>query len=291
MAPTQTIIGDGKFDKAAPSDETSVYRNELPLSIKPEARELLVSYSGVDPDEVDAHVLALRDKAFQIRPYPCIGHFRFLTLSLSQSPRYGEILQRLRKGETLLDVGCCFGQELRKLVDDGVPPAQLYGVDLEPIFVNFGYELFRDREKFHATFLFGDMFQHSPDTFESLAGKINVVWASSFLHLFGWEDQLSLCNRIVGFLKRKKGSTILGRQLGSVVPGNFPLQDLMQAEPYWHSPTSFRSLWDEVELATKTKFEVCATLDEEEFRYEDCREWGHPFMRRLLFTATLVGLE
>ncbi|KAE9976507.1 hypothetical protein EG327_008008 [Venturia inaequalis] len=291
MAPTQTIIGNGKFDATAANDETSVYRNRLPPSIKPEARELLVKYSGVGPEEIDAHVLALRDKAFRIRPYPCIGHFRFLTLSLSQNPRYGEILERLKMGETLLDVGCCFGQELRKLVHDGVPSKQLYGIDLESIFVNFGYELFRDREKFEAAFLSGDMFQHSPDSFESLAYKIDVAWASSFLHLFGWEDQLSLCIRIVGFLKRKKGSMILGRQLGSVVPGNFPLQNLMQAEPYWHSATSFRRLWDEVEMVTKAKFEVCVTLDDEEFRYKDCSEWGHPSMRRLLFAAILVDLE
>lgn len=212
-------------------------------------------------------------------------------MSLSQSPRYGEVLQRLGKGDTLLDIGCCFGQELRKLVDDGVPSKQLFGIDLEPIFVRFGYELFRDKQKFQATFLTGDMFQHLPDAFETLNGKIDIVWASSFLHLFGWEDQLALCIRIVGFLKRETGSMILGRQLGSVVPGNFPLQDLMQAKPYWHSPTSFQRLWDEVGLATKTKAEIYATLDDEEFRYEDCRAWGHSAMRRLLFTVTFVGFE
>lgn len=212
-------------------------------------------------------------------------------MSLSQSPRYAEILQRLEKGDTLLDVGCCFGQELRKLVDDGISSKQLYGIDLEPMFVKFGYELFRDRQKFEATFLSGDMFQHSPDSFESMAGKIDIVWASSFLHLFGWEDQLSLCIRIAGFLKRKQGSMILGRQLGSVVPGNFPLQDLMQAEPYWHSPISFQRLWDEVGMATKMKWKVHASLDDEEFRYEDCRVWGHHSMRRLLFTVTLVNFE
>lgn len=59
MTPTQTIIGNGKFDAAAPKDETSVYRNQLPPSIKPEARKLLVEYSKIDPDEVDTHVLAL----------------------------------------------------------------------------------------------------------------------------------------------------------------------------------------------------------------------------------------
>lgn len=49
-------------------------------------------------------------------PYPCIGQFRFLSLGIANSPHYDEVLQRLRGGEKLLDVGCCFGQEIRKLV-------------------------------------------------------------------------------------------------------------------------------------------------------------------------------
>jgi 2-polyprenyl-3-methyl-5-hydroxy-6-metoxy-1,4-benzoquinol methylase len=49
-------------------------------------------------------------------PYPCIGAFRFLDMSIAQSPLYPEILDRLKSGEKLLDVGCAVGQELRQLV-------------------------------------------------------------------------------------------------------------------------------------------------------------------------------
>lgn len=49
-------------------------------------------------------------------PYPCIGSFRFLDFSIPQSPVYPEILQRLKSGEKLLDIGCAVGQELRQLV-------------------------------------------------------------------------------------------------------------------------------------------------------------------------------
>lgn len=49
-------------------------------------------------------------------PYPCIGSFRFLDLSIPQSPLYPEILDRLKSGQKLLDVGCAVGQELRQLV-------------------------------------------------------------------------------------------------------------------------------------------------------------------------------
>lgn len=59
MSLKQAIIGNEKFEEAAPKDETSVYRNHSPPTIKPEARELLAKYSGVEPGEIDAHVLAL----------------------------------------------------------------------------------------------------------------------------------------------------------------------------------------------------------------------------------------
>lgn len=49
-------------------------------------------------------------------PYPCIGMFRFLDLSIPSSPYYNEVIERLRAGEIFLDLGCCFGQELRQLV-------------------------------------------------------------------------------------------------------------------------------------------------------------------------------
>lgn len=56
-------------------------------------------------------------RAYSIQfPYPCIGSFRFLDLGISQSPVYFEVLQRLKSGEKLLDVGCGVGQELRQLV-------------------------------------------------------------------------------------------------------------------------------------------------------------------------------
>ena len=49
-------------------------------------------------------------------PYPCIGHYRFLDIQIVKSRAYNEIVGRLSKGEQLLDVGCCIGQELRQLV-------------------------------------------------------------------------------------------------------------------------------------------------------------------------------
>ncbi|MCJ1354166.1 MAG: hypothetical protein MMC33_004153 [Icmadophila ericetorum] len=111
--------------QAVPPDKEEVQSKptwfiETVTSIPTNSRHLLENYSGISPEDVLPHVLTLRDKAFAIPPYPCIGQLRFLSLNLSAHSRYSEVLQRLKTGENFLDVGCCFGQEIRSLVVEGV---------------------------------------------------------------------------------------------------------------------------------------------------------------------------
>ena len=54
----------------------------------------------------------------------------------------------VRDGGNFVDAGCCFGQVLRFLVhNEQIPAGQLYGFDLEQGFVDYGYELFNDRDR------------------------------------------------------------------------------------------------------------------------------------------------
>ena len=87
--------------------------------------------------------------------YACIGQLRFLSLSLRTHPYYPQILQRFKEDPNLklLDLGCCFAQELRQLVLDGVPSKRLYGIDVEPKFFELGYDLFLDRNTLRSDFL------------------------------------------------------------------------------------------------------------------------------------------
>ena len=81
----------------------------------------------------------------------------------------------MKQGDNFLDIGCCFGQELRKLSSDGAPSSNLYGIGLERSFVDFGFELFRDRDRLESTFLTGDIFVEEPDDFAFIAGKIDII--------------------------------------------------------------------------------------------------------------------
>ncbi|CAF3007711.1 unnamed protein product [Rotaria sp. Silwood2] len=50
------------------------------------------------------------------------------------------------EGATVIDFGCCLGQDVRQFVYDGVPLDQIRGYDLDPFFIEQGYELYRDGE-------------------------------------------------------------------------------------------------------------------------------------------------
>lgn len=113
-------------------------------------------------------------------------------------PEYEQLLARLRSGEKLLDAGCCFGQVLRQLVVDGAPPENLAGIDIDQKFIDLGFELFRDKDRFESRFVVGDVL-NSSSSLDQLDGQFDIVHAASFFHLFGWDDQIQIAQRLVRF--------------------------------------------------------------------------------------------
>lgn len=262
------------------------------------ARLLLESYSGVPPEEVLAHIHAVvssfalsllppslptpsllvfsclhsalskkRNKAWQIYPYPCVGKFRFLDFSISSHPLYSTVVARLKdSSECLLDLGCCFGQDIRRLVADGVPGENLYGADLQPGFMELGYELFKDKDRLKSHFMVGDVFDDEGEggiELKKLDGKIDIVHAASFFHLFSWDQQVQVGTRVVRLLNpTTKNAVLLGRHVGSSEPGTYIGCVIAgtKGRRYRHSPDSFQKMWDEIGERTGTKWKVYAEL-------------------------------
>lgn len=165
--------------------------------------------------------------------------------------------------QTLLDLGCCFGQDIRRLVADGVRGENLYGVDLRLQFLELGYELFRDKVSLRAHFLEGDVFEEDAEAeggkeLSTLDGKIDIIYAASFLHLFDWEEQVRVGMRMVRFMRGD--SLVFGRQVGTTKPGPYPRRMDPSRSRYTHDPDSFQRLWDEVGEKTGTKWKVIAEL-------------------------------
>lgn len=195
---------------------------------------------------------------------------RFLSCHLSRLPFYPRVLARLRShpAGAFLDAGCCVGQELRHLVYRAHIPAQnLYGFDLEPGFFDLGYNLFRDDAvKFPATLISADLgveqakWETSPIV-NTVGGKIDVVWAGSLLHFWDFEGQVESLLRLIGLCRDEQGIILCGRQMGSVLAGEYELTGLLDKKHYRQNAESFKGLWFDIQRRTGQKWEVEAALE------------------------------
>lgn len=192
-------------------------------------------------------------------------------------------------GATYLDIGCCFGQDLRQLVQDGVPSEHLIGLDVEAPLMELGYDLFLDRATLQARFVVADVFQGAAQgkAWEELEarGGMDVVHCSAFFHLFPLAAQEAAAQQVSRLVKRD-GGVIVGRQIGSVAPGDVAAIQAGTAS-YRHDVASFRAMWDRVGEATQTRWKVEGTMDmvgiDPSSPVEDANS------RRLLFTVTRLA--
>ncbi|KAK0867250.1 hypothetical protein LTR87_014657 [Friedmanniomyces endolithicus] len=230
------------------------------LELSESTKKLLVEYSKIPEDQLQAHVERIREKAWAIYPYPCIGMGRFLNLHISTHPLYpSELLPRLLTGtQVYLDLGCAFAQNLRRLVADGVPSAQCYGADLRLEFLDLGYELFADRATLESKVIAADIFDEESGLRE-LDGKVDIVDASSFFHLFTLAEQKKVAHRVLALLKPRPGSLVVGRQVGNSRPGEYPRRS-GEGTRYRHDVASWRRMWEEVGWERGVGVEVGGTL-------------------------------
>ncbi|KAJ4286838.1 hypothetical protein N0V90_013091 [Kalmusia sp. IMI 367209] len=224
-----------------------------------DARQLLEKYSGIPAVQVIDHVIKVRDEAWSIFPYPCIGQFRFLDLSMKNTEEYAEILERLAKGQRLLDMACCFGQEIRQLVVDGAPSESIYGCDLRKEYVELGYQLFRDRDRLHSQFVTANIFDESSSLVE-LRGTFDIVYTGSFFHLFDYDDQVKVSTAVAKLLRPEKGSMIVGRQVGALNAAAHDHKTNPTGKMFRHNPDSLQKLWQTVGDDLGVSFSVNATL-------------------------------
>lgn len=178
---------------------------------------------------------------------------------------YQEVLERIKHGEKFLDLSCCFGQEIRKLVFDGAPSVNTYGSDLWGDFLSIGYELFKDKDRLKTTFIAADVFDDS-SPLTTLAGRMNIIYTGAFFHLFNLEDQEKIALRIIQLLVPQPGSLITGRQSGNKNPGEYSRSSDKNARKHFrHNAQSWTELWDRVGKKTGSKWLVEADLSSPEF--------------------------
>ena len=166
---------------------------------------------------------------------------------------------------TLLDIGCCFAQDIRKLVSDGAPSENILGAELRPEFVDLGYVLFRDRDTLKSKFLIGDVFDETAESaFGKLDGKVDIIYAASFFHLFNWEDQVGMAERVVRFLNPIQGSLVFGRQRGNINSGEYEHRTNEKGTMFRHNERSWKEMWKQVGEATGSSWDIRVWLDKDE---------------------------
>ncbi|KAH7922346.1 hypothetical protein BV22DRAFT_1113934 [Leucogyrophana mollusca] len=240
-------------------------------SLDAEELEFFKSQTGIDNDEqLKTHIVDVQAKAHEIHPYHCIRRFAFTKLKISRLPAYSRVIEigRERDDAILLDVGCCFGNDVRKAAADGFPISNILALDLRPEFWELGHELFKSSpDTFPVPFIGGDIFDPailevvSPDyrpmtqtltpaltsltSLNPLRGRVSIIHASSMFHLFDEKQQLHLARALGSLLSQQPGSVIFGVHGSMPETGILPSAPNSHGQPlFCHNPDSWRALWD-----------------------------------------------
>jgi len=278
---TETIaerpLDEGFYDLNA--DEVAFYKAQTGIS---------------DEDELKRHIMDVQAEAYQVFPYGCIRFFSFTSLKISGLPAYDHVLKlgRERKGAILLDIGCCFGNDLRRAIADGFPKENILGSDIHSEFWELGYKLFRDtKDTFPAPFVPADAFDDEklkavdplydtqavpsplPDlssltSLNPLRGHVSAVHTSAFFHLFNEEQQLDLARRLAGLLSPEPGSIIFGAHGGRETKGHRDYESRGGRRMFCHGPESWKELWDGSVFRR-------GTVEVEAFLFENARRHGY----------------
>lgn len=166
---------------------------------------------------------------------------------------------------TLIDLGTCFGQDLRKLAHDGVSPTQLLGVDVFSAFEKIGQDFFQDEDRFSGRFRTADVFAVDSALTTELQHSQDIVTATMFLHSFDWPTQVLACKKMVG-LARGGGSWLMGAVSGSTQAGEHWLKppfvpEGVKKNVYRHSTDSFIRMWTEVGSELGIKLDIFAEYE------------------------------
>ncbi|KAI0639004.1 hypothetical protein C8Q77DRAFT_23133 [Trametes polyzona] len=265
--------------------------DESLYALDDEASTFMKLQTGIeDPEALKRHILSVQAEAYSIHPYPCIRRFSFLSLKLGRLPAYRQLLQlgTERKNAIFLDIGCCFGNDLRKAAYDGYPVENCVASDLHPEFWELGHKLFNSNpETFAVPFIPGDVFDpkhldpvppfYSPadidipnlsmlTSLNPLRGHVSAIHASAFFHLFDEERQLQLAKALACLLSPEPGSMILGAHGGRPEKGlrheaGVVIGPGRTFAMFCHSPDSWKEMWDG-QVFQKGTVEVEAYLHE-----------------------------
>ncbi|EIW55668.1 uncharacterized protein TRAVEDRAFT_50153 [Trametes versicolor FP-101664 SS1] len=233
------------------------------LRLSDEEHAFLRAAITEDEEVLKARIYDVQKRAYEKYPYPCICAFHFVNLMMHKNTVYPSVLAAGKSDSTslLLDLGCCMGTDVRKLVRDGYPASQVLGCDLRPEYIQLGHELFGDAFTCPVRFFTSNVFDlplpselsadadaiaAPPDPaavsdLGQLRGALTHIYTGALFHLFDEKTQYGLAVRIVTLLKRRPSGVVFGRHAGLVEEGY--IDDHLGRKRYGHSESSWPRLW------------------------------------------------
>lgn len=160
----------------------------------------------------------------------------------------------------LLELGCVFGQNIRRLAEEGARHSNLFGFDMNEYLIEAGYDLFQDRGRTPMAFFSGDILAASP-TVELLIDRFNIVFANMFFHHFPWTEQVTIAKRVFTLLRNEPGAMIFGQQIGRMKPGLVSVRRKDGQEGYAHNTISLQQMWDFIGSHTESKWHVQGIME------------------------------
>jgi len=197
-------------------------------------------------DEVIARrVWAVSEAALKVHSYRCIEERRFMEPRIALHPLFWELTKQeppvgtsLRGGtlpaaiaalpvhqRRLLDVGCCFGTDLRSLLVADFQPHNVLGLDIQSTFIDLGLDhLFLDRALLQSRFVTADFLDPASvaneptlSRFLRVEGGAHILYAGSVFHLLNEQDCLRMAQAMFDALV--EGGVAFGRTVGLTAEG------------------------------------------------------------------------
>lgn len=223
--------------------------------------------------------------------YPCVGMWDYLRnrwpqIITSNNLSYSDFTSRLSSGARVLDVGCCFGQDLRRLaIDSNASTTGWYATDLYDQLWGIGYDMFRDKESFKATFVQNDLLSDDGALWK-LDEKFDVMLTSQVLHLFSWDQNIAILQRLINLAN--VGCQVVGFQTSS---SPWREQKTQWGTMFFHDVETWKKMWHEAGELTGTEWDVKAMqMPYPEFgATEGFKRTVGPHGRALLFVVTRTG--
>lgn len=196
----------------------------------------------------------INQKALEIYPYRCVQTYSYLTTRMMKNPFYSSVVKDINT-KFILDVGCCVGSDMRRLILDGAQSDYMLGVDLEGDFFKIGFEIFQDQSKLPKNiFLQADIFEEN--FIEKIQGEMkmrklhnnrifqgfDLIQLGAVIHLLT-EEKIEFLLKLIYERLLKEGGSLVGQTIGTIATNGGGVGDLNK---FLHSKDSLTSVMSRV---------------------------------------------